>query len=382
LTVLFLNSSSDLYGSSRILIEVIKVYKNAGLIPVVVLSEPGPLENHLSDLGIVVRIQNLGILRRKYVNPSGVLNRIGKNIKAYRFLDQLHREFKFDLVYSNTLAVVVGAQWAKWNNLPHIWHIHEMLLGSSPLIRLLKRMLDNTTPTPIVVSEAVKNLWDERLEKSKPRVIHNGIPYEQFLNPAVIAISDLGIAENSLIITMIGRINPGKGQLFFLQMAKQIITSYPHCHFVLVGDPYPGYENINSEITDYIITNQLESNVTNLGFREDIASILKLSDIFVLPSILPDSLPTVILEAMAAGCPVIATRSGGASEMVIDGETGYLIPINDIEKGVYALNKLISDRELREKFGSAGRNRVLEKFSLDSFRENIENHLWQHLGKN
>lgn len=382
MTVLFLNSSSDLYGSSRILVEVVKVYKNAGLTPVVVLSKSGPLQSHLSELGIAVHIQNLGILRRKYVNPTGLLNRIGKNIKAYRFLDQLHSEFNFDLVYSNTLAVVIGAQWAKWNKLPHIWHIHEMLLGSSPLISLLRRMLDKTTPTPIVVSEAVKDLWDKRLKKSKPRVIHNGIPYEKFLNPSEIAISELGIAENSLIITMIGRINPGKGQLFFLQMAKQIISSYPHCHFVLVGDPYPGYEIIKSEITDYIDTNQLENNVTNLGFRDDIASILKVSDIFVLPSILPDSLPTVILEAMASGCPVVATRSGGASEMVLDGETGYLIPINDIEKGVNALNKLILDRELREKFGSAGRNRALKEFSLDSFRENIENHLWQQLKKN
>ncbi|REG86375.1 glycosyltransferase family 4 protein [Algoriphagus antarcticus] len=382
MTVLFLNSSSDLYGSSKILIEVIKVYKNAGLIPVVILSEPGPLENHLSDLGIVVRIQNLGILRRKYVNPSGVLNRIGKNIKAYRFLDQLHREFNFDLVYSNTLAVVVGAQWAKWNRLPHIWHIHEMLLGSSPLIRLLRRMLDNTTPAPIVVSEAVKSLWEERLKKSVPKVIHNGIPYEKFLNTPKISFKELGIAENSLVITMIGRINPGKGQLFFLEMAKRIAASYPQCHFVLVGDPFPGYESIEFEINNYIIENRLENCVTNLGFREDVESILKVSDIFVLPSILPDSFPTVILEAMAAGCPIVATSSGGASEMVLDGETGYLIPINDLDKGVNALIKLILDRELREKFGNAGKNRVLEEFSLDSFGKNIENHLWQHLGKN
>ena len=113
MTVLFLNSSSDRYGSSRILIEVVTVYKNAGVTPVVVLPEPGPLQLHLQELKVDVRIQNLGILRRKYVNPLGVVNRIGKNFKAYRFLDKLHREFDFKLVYS------------QWNSIQRIFRSKE-----------------------------------------------------------------------------------------------------------------------------------------------------------------------------------------------------------------------------------------------------------------
>ncbi|SFT77936.1 Glycosyltransferase involved in cell wall bisynthesis [Algoriphagus locisalis] len=382
MTVLFLNSSSDLYGSSRILIEVVKTYKEAGLVPVVVMSEPGPLQSHFLELGITVKIQNLGILRRKYVNFSGLINRLRKNVESLRFLDKLHDEYQFELVYSNTLAVLAGAHWAKRNKVPHIWHIHEILLGPKPLVSLLRRLLDNTTPAPIVVSEAVRNHWSTRLEKSKPVVIHNAILYDHFLSPEIKTPLNLELAANKVIITMVGRINPGKGQLFFLEMAKMISASYPHCHFLLVGDPYPGYENLEVEMKHFITENRLENSVTNLGFRKDIASILKATDIFVLPSILPDSFPTVILEAMAAACPVIATRSGGASEMVVDGKTGYLIPINDLDKGVNALIKLILDQELREQFGSAGRNRVLKEFSLDNFRKNIENHLWQQLKRN
>ncbi|MEB2783271.1 glycosyltransferase family 4 protein [Algoriphagus persicinus] len=382
MTVLFLNSSSDRYGSSRILIEVVKTYKEAGLTPVVVMSESGPLETHFLELGITVKIQNLGILRRKYVTFSGILNRLRKNYQAYRFLDKLHQEYKFDLVYSNTLAVLVGAQWAKWNKLPHVWHIHEILLGPPPLVKLLGRLLDRTTPAPIVVSEAVRDHWKDRLEKSKPTVIHNGIPYDKFLRKGEKNTLELGIDENKVVITMVGRINPGKGQLFFLELAKRITATYPHCHFLLVGDPFPGYENLEIEIREFISNNRLENCVTNLGFREDIGSILQMTDIFVLPSILPDSLPTVILEAMAASCPVVATRSGGASEMVLEGKTGYLIPINDLDQGVNALFKLILDEELRDKFGAAGRDRVLKEFSLQSFKENIKYHLWQQLRKN
>lgn len=381
MTVLFLNSSSDLYGSSRILIEVVKTYKEAGLIPVVVMSEPGPLQTHFLELGITVKIQNLGILRRKYVNFLGLINRVRKNFEAFRFLDQLQSEYQFELVYSNTLAVLAGAHWARRNKIPHIWHIHEILLGPKPLVSLLRRLLDSTTPSPIVVSEAVKSHWSKQLKIAKPVVIHNGISYDQFLSPENNPLN-LGIAENKVIITMVGRINPGKGQLFFLEMAKVISASYPQCHFLMVGDPYPGYEYIEGEINQFILDNSLENCVINLGFRNDIASLLNTTDIFVLPSILPDSFPTVILEAMAASCPVVATQSGGASEMVLEGETGYLIPINDLDKGVNALISLILDQELREKFGNAGRNRVLQDFSLESFRKNIENHLWQQLRRN
>ena len=382
MTVLFLNSSSDRYGSSRILIEVVKTYREAGFTPIVVMSEAGPLQAYFLELGIAVKIQNLGILRRKYVNFSGVLNRLKKNYQAYKFLDKLHREYQFELVFSNTLAVVVGAQWAKWNKLPHIWHIHEILLGPPPLVKLLGRLLDRTTPSPVVVSEAVKNHWDDRLKISEPVVIHNGIPYGEFLCGVQKSPHLLGIDQDKVIITMVGRINPGKGQMFFLEMARHISATYPQCHFVLVGDPFPGYESIEKEIQDYISQNRLENCVTNLGFREDIPAVLSMTDIFVLPSILPDSLPTVILEAMASACPVVATRSGGASEMVQEGKTGYLIPINGVEEGVNALIKLILSPELRKSMGAAGRAYVLEHFSLEGFRENIKNHLWQQLKRN
>jgi glycosyltransferase involved in cell wall biosynthesis len=101
----------------------------------------------------------------------------------------------------------------------------------------------------------------------------------------------------------------------------------------------------------------------------------------VLPSILSDSFPTVILEAMAAGKPVVATRSGGASEMVLDEETGLLISIGDVEKGAEALDKLIKNVNLRIEMGKAGRNRVLHEYSLKSFEEKITNHLWRQLRK-
>lgn len=380
--VLFLQSSSELYGSGKIILQVLQVYRKEGITPVVVLTAAGPLGVELEAEGFIVRIINLGLLRRKYVNASGLLNRIGKNIKAYKFLNALHREFEFELVYSNTLAVIIGALWAKRKHVPHIWHIHEILPGPAPLVRLLSKMLDSTTPNPIVVSEAVFNHWKTKLKLAVPKVIHNGIPYDKYLEEYPNAKRQLECPVDMLVITMIGRINPGKGQLFFLELARQIAKSYPHCYFLLVGDPFPGYEHIQKEIRVKTREYGLEENVKDLGFRTDIPIILASSDIFVLPSILPDSFPTVILEAMAAGKPVVASRSGGANEMVLDGKTGFLISIGDVQKGVESLSHLIENESLRMEMGKAGRARVLKEYSLRAFEEKIRIHLWQHLRRN
>jgi len=380
--ILFLQSSSEGYGSGKIILQVLRFYQNQGFSPVVLLTNEGAIQKDLVQMNIPVYVQNLGILRRKYVSPTGLINRFVKNLKAYRFLSQLHKDFRFELVYSNTLAVVVGAFWAKRNQVPHIWHIHEILLGPGPLVKWLSGLLDSSTPHPIAVSQAVAEHWQPFLKRSKIQVIHNGIPYESFLHAKPSLKEELGLPESSVLIGMIGRINPGKGQLFFLQLANKLSKSHPEAHFVLIGDPFPGYEPILEEVKREIRDKKLETRVSYLGFRADIPEVMASLDIFVLPSVLPDSFPTVILEAMAAGKPVVATRSGGASEMVVEGKTGFLIPIGDEEKGIFALEKLISDTSLRQEMGNMGQHRVLKTYSLEAFEEKIKTHLWQHLKRN
>lgn len=337
------------------------------------------METILKSEGFTVYIQNLGILRRKYVNPLGLLNRLSKNLKAYQFLTQLHEKYRFELVYSNTLAVIIGAFWARKKKLPHIWHIHEILAGPKPLITMLSALLDASTVSPIAVSQAVATNWQPHLKKSKIQVIHNGIPYEDFLIQHPLTKKDLGLPENQLVVGMIGRINPWKGQMYFLEMAEIICRKYPSVHFALVGDPFPGYENILENIKEQINRSGLEHRVSYLGFRSDIPAVLQVFDIFVLPSILPDPLPTVVLEAMASGKPVVATQPGGSEEMVVDFKTGFLIPMTNAKSGAEAIEKLILNPELLRNFGSSGQARVLSEFSLEAFEEKIKTHLWQHL---
>ena len=214
--------------------------------------------------------------------------------------------------------------------------------------------------------------WQPLLKKSKIQVVHNGIPYDEFLADFPAVKSELGLPEDKVIVGMIGRINPWKGQLFFLEIAEKIAAKHPNTHFVFVGDPFPGYEPILEELRQGIINKRMEDRVTYLGFRDDIPRVMNALDIFVLPSTLPDPFPTVVLEAMASAKPVVATYPGGSAEMVVEGKTGFLIPGGNVDLGVEILEKLIANPELRVELGKAGRTRVLTEYSLEAFEDKIK----------
>ncbi|MFM7627883.1 MAG: glycosyltransferase family 4 protein [Algoriphagus sp.] len=380
--ILFLQSSSEGYGSSKILIQVLQVYQALGFRPTVVLTIKGELEESLNLLHIPYHIKNLGILRRKYFHPLGGINRFTRLVRSYFFLSRLHKTHSFEAVYSNTLAVVIGAIWAKRHGLPHLWHIHEILEKPPLLVKGLSRLVDWSTPYPIAVSHAVAKQWQPLLRKSTIEVIHNGIPYQAYKKARPTLKKELGLSEDTLLVGMVGRINPGKGQIFFLEMAQKLSLTLPSAHFVLVGDPFADYDPLLDEIKAQINSLGIEQRVSYLGFRKDIPEVMASLDVFVLPSIAPDSFPTVLLEAMASKKPVVATRSGGASELVEEGHTGFLIPIGAVEEGVMAIEKLLTKPSLRTSFGQAGQDRVLKHFSLKTFEEKLRNHAWQHLKKN
>lgn len=370
--VIFLHSSSELYGASKILLYLLEIFRKSGFEILVILPGEGPLKTEMEQLGFNVQITNLGILRRKHFHPLGILNRLNRLFISYRFLKNIQKEGEISLIYSNTLAVLVGAIFAKKKGIPHIWHIHEIIKSPKIMIRFLAKSIDASTLYPVVVSGAVAKHWQSYLKKAKPQIIYNGLDYGPFLQAEKDVKHYLQLPINKTVITMVGRINPGKGQLFFLEMAKELLQKHKNVHFLLVGDPYPGYEGIHDSLKSFIKENGLAASVQDLGFRKDIPTILKATDIFVLPSILPDSFPTVVLEAMATGLPIVATKSGGAEEMIDEGETGFLIEINDRSKGVKVLDRLITNPELARQMGKKGQKKVQEEYSFEKFNQNIQ----------
>jgi len=370
-SILMLHGSSDLYGASKIFLKSVSALKDAGHEVFVVLSEDGPLVHELKDSGAVVILHKLGILRRKYFSPSGLVNRFRAILKAKGFLENLIKEKKITHLYSNTAAVLVGALAARNTGTKHIWHLHEILVSPKWFVRLMGKMINRYGDKVVVVSQAVWDSWKVWVDASKMVLLYNGIDYDPYLQDSTNILHEIPAGKGKVIIGMIGRVSHWKGQSYFLEIAKALLEKHQNIHFLIIGDAYPGTEHFVAEMLEKIKSLELEKEVTYLGYREDIPDILRSLDIFVLPSILPDPLPTVILEAMASAKAIAATAHGGACEMLVDGETGILIPWDDATKAATWIEKLIMDKNKRLDMGIKGRKRVLEKFSPKAFKSNF-----------
>lgn len=366
--VLLLHSSSDLYGAGKILLVVTEILQQAGHTPIVVLSGSGPLSDALQAQGVQVHLIPLGILRRKYANLSGIWNRLQTLRKAYQSLKQLIQEEKIDLLYSNTTAVLVGAWLQRSLGIKHVWHIHE-ILPQAWLSRFLGYWIQRTSDAVIVVSDAVAKHWQDYIQPEKIRRIYNGIDYTPYttINNNTLR-SQLLPTDKNLLVGMIGRVHHWKGQDYFLEIASHLNKQYPNLHFVMVGDAFPGNEYLYERLDQLKEAYQLQEVVTDLGYRTDIPDILQALDIFILPSIAPDPFPTVLLEAMASGKPVVATAHGGATEMIEPNQSGVLIPWNDAATAANMMMPLLNDASTRTAMSQAARNRVIKTFSKEAFR--------------
>lgn len=221
--------------------------------------------------------------------------------------------------------------------------------------RLQAAMLDQY----IAVSNEVKKrlCQDLHVPEGKIRVVHNGIRMEPFKgtsNTSVRAALSGGSARP--IILTVARLHQQKGHVYLLEAAAMV----PDALFILAGD---GPERPFLEKRARGLG--LEARVRFLGQRQDIPLLLASCDLFILPS-LYEGLPLSVLEAMAAGKPVVATAIGGTDEAVIHGETGFLVPpANPVELAT-VIRKVLSDKGLASRLAEAGKARAVKMFSSDA----------------
>jgi glycosyltransferase involved in cell wall biosynthesis len=369
--ILILHGSSDLYGASKILLVTVRALIKKGHEPILLLTEDGPLVAALRETGAEILFVRLGILRRKYKSLPGIMNRLMVMHKAYHSIKKIIRKKQVTLVYSNTTAVLAGAFAAKSLGIQHVWHIHEIIETPKWLSFFLGKLVNHYSDKVIVVSAAVKKSWGKFVAIEKQELVYNGIDYSPYQQVSRKLRKELGLADNIIIIGMIGRVHPWKGQEYFIQIASLLSQKCSSIHFVMIGDAFPGNEYLYERLNGLISSENIGHLVTDLGYRSDVPELLQGFDILVLPSTLPDPFPTVVLEAMASAKPVVATAHGGTTEMVDEGITGILIPVNNPQEASTLMEKLLLDKPLQKQMGEAGRKKVLSQYSFEAFEEKI-----------
>lgn len=375
-TLLYVHASDELYGADVILLQLLDQLPRAAWRPLVVIptdvAYEGRLTEELAQRGIDVVHYPTAILRRKYFTPVGLLRYFWRLILSTLFLARLIRREQVCLVHSNTTAVIPGALAARLTRTPHIWHIHEIITRPRFLWKTTAWLIPRLSAQVVAVSTPTRDhlCAGSRLNQQRAVVIHNGIDVQRFTDQADAAQAirqAWGVPTDAVLVGMVGRFSHWKGQAHFLQAAALAAQAHPTAWFALVGGVFPGQEGLVTEVKQLARSLGLADRVIFSDFRTDIPAVLTAYDIFVLPSTEPDPFPTVVLEAMAAACPVVANAHGGSLEMVQDQETGYLVHPTDTAAMAAAISRLAADGECRQRLGAAGQARLRQRYSLEAF---------------
>ncbi len=229
----------------------------------------------------------------------------------------------------------------------------------------------------ICVSRGVAEVCQKSgIAAKKITVIPNGIDAAEVTRMPAVELEQFGVPRSAEVILAVGRLHPQKGFLVLLEAAEPLLKASDEVQLVIVGE---GPQR--SELSAWVRSHGLEHSVHLLGWRPDVAGLMKSADLFVLPS-LWEGMPNTLLEAMAVGLPVVATSVEGVADIVTDGETGLLVPPRSAERLRSALRTLLAAKEIRRRMGGAAQGSVSEKFTMEAMCQTYDTVYRDLLAKN
>ena len=239
----------------------------------------------------------------------------------------------------------------------------------TPLRRRMQRLVCRLAHRIVVNAEAVRRyLIADGYAPEKVVVIHTGIDLSRFRTRRGDGRlrRELGLPPHAPLVAVFARLIRLKGLERFLEAASLLAPRVPDARFLVVGGEHESDPTYPSELKRYAARLGLGDRVMFTGFRLDIPEILSEITVSALPSF-SEGLSNSILEAMAAGVPVVATHVGGNAEAVQDGVTGFLVPPQDAPALAHAIGQLLENPELAARFGAAARERMVRHFSMERY---------------
>ena len=351
-TLMHLIDTTGPGGAETVFLTLLKESERSLTRHIVVLRGEGWLAEKVRSLGFEPRI----------VDSKGSFN-----IAYIRALRKIVQAERVDLIHAHLLGSnVYGALLALICRKPMIATFHGAVdvADNERFLKAKFFLISHGASKIVCVSERLEKELAERsrLPCKKIKLIHNGVAPSPVQRQGTDGLrEELGLPNTAILVVSIGNIRPAKGYEYLVSAAVAFAKTDPDVHFVVVGHQKTAlFNQLMAQVADADNPPRLHW----LGFREDVADILGQADIFLLPSV-SEGFSISTVEAMMAGVPVIATRSGGPEELIADGKTGVLIPTRDPQAIVEAVSKL-KDPEMRHRLRDNARKEALRKFSLSA----------------
>ena len=362
--------AEDRVGGPHIMIQAAaKALKQCSIHTIVAMPDgEGDFAGRLSHEGIpFYRIR--GMLRpRGTWNPVPQASWLAHLWGSVQQLRKIIEKENIDIVHQNDASHIQGAIAGRLAKRKVVWHVHGY---SYPILEKICKPLVCRLANTIVASSAytgraflgnAKAGQGSDFEVLYPPI--DGARYSTARNDPALK-RQFGFEVDDPVIATIGNINPLKGYPYFIRAASLIKRSIPKARFLVVGRSNENQQAYFRGLISETKRLGLEGNLIFTGFRDDIPELLSAIDV-VVSSSLTEGLSLAIGEALAATKPVVATAVGGTPEIILDGETGILVPPKDPEALARAVVELLNDPGKAGRLATSGRERVSRQFSLQS----------------
>jgi glycosyltransferase involved in cell wall biosynthesis len=351
--VLYTIGTLDIGGAEGQLVRLVTHLNPNKFEPVVCcLSSAGPYRKALDDAGIPVKV--IGFTGSPHRDLIHLLRLTG-----------YMRRIKPDIVHGFLFwAYIIGTFAARMAGIPVVIASRRSLgnfKADKSHYLIIERIVNRMTDLIVANSEAVKQdvIYQEKVPAKKVRVIYNGIDTLLYKAPSAPTLkAALGIPEKARVVGVVANLIYYKGHKYFLDAWASVVKKFPESICLFVGDG-----SLRDELEAIVKQKGFIESVLFLGTRRDVPLLISLMDLVVHPS-LEEGFSNAILEAMAAGKPVVATSVGGNIEAIVHGETGILVEPADPESLAAAINYLLEYPQSRLSMGEAGRKRILKRFGL------------------
>ncbi|MEK8090153.1 glycosyltransferase family 4 protein [Thermithiobacillus plumbiphilus] len=380
--ILFLNHTGDLGGAELCLLDIASHFAEGSQV---MLFEDGAFRHLLESRGCMVGLSHGAEGMMRIRRGSGFSTAIRAVPAVFGLAHAIARKAsEFDVIYANSQkAFIVAAVASRFSGTPLLWHLHDIFTNSNfhPVLRDLAIGLANRYASRVLAnSEATRAAFVQCGGRADlVQVVYPGTDPAHFADPDLTRIlawrhQHCGDAP---LLGIFGRLTPWKGQHVFLKA----LAALPGVHGLLVGAPTYENRNFHEALKRQMEDLGIQDRVHFWGHSDEIPALMRVVDIVVHASTLPEPFGKVVVEGMLAGQPVIATAAGGVPEIIENEISGILVPPGDAGHLAEAIRNLLQNPSTLHSIGKKGHERALSRFSLERSLDEVDRAITKILTK-